>query len=308
MSQHLRNTQGLKSLDMAYTVNPHLGKVRRDAVRLVKQQYWSMREVARHVGVEPSTISRWCKKAEKVGDVPIQTRSCAPKTHPNALAKEVVTAIIRKRMEHRRCGQVVHHELTKEGVRVSLSSVQRTLERTHLLKKRSPWKRPHDYTERPEATHPGALLQVDTVHFVLPDGNRLYVYTLIDLYSRWAYAEVAERINAHASVEFVGRARAAASFAFAMVQTDHGTEFSTTFTHGMWLAGLEHRHSRVRQSNDNAHIERFNRTVQEECLDRTAHTLTAFAAALEGYLPYYNEKRSHMGINYQTPLEVLQRC
>jgi len=190
----------------------------------------------------------------------------------------------------------------------ALSSVQRTLERSHLLKERSPWKRPHDATPRPEVTRPGALLQVDTVHFVLPDGSRLYVYTLIDLYSRWAYAEVVERISAHGSVEFVCRAQAAASFAFEMVQTDHGTEFSTSFTHGLWLAKLEHRHSRVRQSNDNAHIERFNRTVQEECLDRTAHTRAAFAEALAGYLPYYNEKRSHMGINYQTPLEVLRRC
>jgi len=293
---------------MAYTVNPHLGKVRRDAVRLVKYRGWSMRDVAKHVGVEPSTISRWCKHPWATGWHEIPTKSSAPKTHPNALSKEVVTAIIKKRMEHRRCGQVVHHELKKEGVQVSLSSVQRTLERTHLLKERSPWKRPHDYTERPEATHPGALLQCDTVHFVLPDGSRMYVYTLIDLYSRWAYAEVAERIGAHASVEFVRRAQAAASFAFEMVQTDHGTEFSTSFTHGLWLAKLEHRHSRVRQSNDNAHIERFNRTVQEECLDRTAHTLKHFASALEEYLPYYNGKRSHMGINYQTPLEVLRRC
>ena len=293
---------------MAYTQNPHLPKVRRDAVRLVKQQHWSMREVARHVGVEPSTISRWCKKAQRVGDVPILTRSSAPRTHPNALTKEVVTAIIRKRMERRRCGQVVHHELTQAGVVVSLSSVQRTLERTHLLKTRSPWKRPHDSTPRPEATHPGALLEVDTVHIRLPDGSIFYVYTLIDLYSRWAYAEAVEKISAQASVAFVARARVSAPFEFEMVQSDHGTEFSIGFTHGLKQAGLLHRHSRVRQSNDQAHIERFNRTIQEECLDHVAHTLPSFEAALEDYMPYYNGKRSHMGINYQTPLQVLQRC
>jgi transposase InsO family protein len=308
MCQDLRNTEGLKSLDMAYTINPHLGKVRRDAVRLVKYRGKSMREVARHVGVEPSTISRWCRRDQSGGWKEIPTRSSAPKTHPNALAKEVVTAIIAKRMEHRRCGQVVHQELKKEGMVVSLSSVQRTLQRTHLRKERSPWKRPHDATPRPKVTKPGALVQTDTVHFILPDSSRLYVYTLIDLFSRWAYAEVAEKISAQASVEFVHRAQATADFLFDMVQTDHGTEFSTWFTHGLWLAGFQHRHSRVRQSNDNAHIERFNRTVQEECLDHTAHTLRDFGTALAGYLPYYNGKRLHMGINYQTPLEVLQRC
>jgi putative transposase len=293
---------------MAYTINPHLGKVRRDAVRMVKYRGKSMREVARHVGVEPSTISRWCKKDPSGGWHEIPTKSSAPKKHPNALPKEIVSAIIQKRMERRRCGQVVHQELKKAGIVVSLSSVQRTLERAQLLKERSPWKRPHDATPRPVATHPGALLQCDTVHFILPDGSRLYVYTIIDLYSRWAYAEVAERISAQASVSFIKRAQAASDFSFEMIQTDHGSEFSTWFTHGLLCMKIGHRHSRVRQSNDNAHIERFNRTVQEECLDHTAHTLTDFGAALASYLPYYNGERLHMGINYQTPLEVLQRC
>jgi transposase InsO family protein len=70
---------------------------------------------------------------------------------------------------------------------------------------------------------------------------------------------------------------------------------------------IVHRHSRVRQANDNAHIERFNRTVQEECLNRTTHTLKDFRKALREYMPYYNFERAHMGINYQTPMEVLQR-
>jgi transposase InsO family protein len=176
------------------------------------------------------------------------------------------------------------------------------------LKKRSPWKRPHDYTERPIPAYPGALLEADTVHIIAPDGLRIYVYTLIDLRSRWAYAEVAERIGAEASARFIRRAQKHASFRFEMVQTDHGSEFSTWFTHGLWRMGIKHRHSRVRQSNDNAHVERFNRTIQEECLDRTTHTFFAFKKALGVYLPYYNTERLHMGINYQTPLEVLRRC
>lgn len=190
---------------------------------------------------------------------------------------------------------------------MSLPSVQRTLDRCGLLKKRSPWKRPHDYTPRPEAAFAGSLLEADTVHIMLADGSRIYVYTLIDLFSRWAYAEVMEKISAERSVGFIARAKKKAHFPFDMIQIDHGPEFSTWFTHGMWGMGSKHRHSRVRQSNDNAHIERFNRTIQEECLDLTAHTIRHFKVALRKYLPYYNRERLHMGINYQTPLEVLRR-
>lgn len=295
-------------MKMSYTQNPNMPKVRRDAVNLVKYRGWSMRRAALRYGVEPSTVSRWCRHPLGTGWHEIPTASSAPKTHPNALPADIVSAIVRKRVGRRRCGEHIYHELKREGVSVSLPSVQRTLERCGLLKKRSPWKRPHDPTPRPEVTHAGALLQADTVHILSPDGGRLYVYTLIDLYSRWAYAEVVERIGAEMSVRFVDRARKRSPFPFEMLQTDHGSEFSLWFTHSMWLRRIKHRHSRVRQSNDNAHIERFNRTLQEECLDRTTHTTVDFRKALTAYLPYYNTERLHMGINYQTPLEVLRRC
>ncbi len=292
---------------MSYTQNPHMPKVRRDAVNLVKYRHWSMRKVALRYGIQPSTVSRWCKHPLGTGWHEIPTTSSAPKRHPNALGAQIVSAIIQKRIGRRRCGQHIYHELKKEGVLVSLPSVQRTLSRCGLLKKRSPWKRPHDYTERPEITAPGSLLEADTVHIMLPDGSRLYVYTLIDLYSRWAYAKVTKKISSAKSFHFVAEARSEAPFTFRMIQTDNVAEFQNMFRFRLYKLGLTHRYSRVRQSNDQAHIERFNRTIQEECLDRTTQTIFHFRKAIKTFLPYYNSERTHMGINYQTPMEVLQR-
>ena len=290
---------------MAYTKNPHMPRVRRDAVQLVRYRGWSMRKVARRYGVEPSTVSRWCRKDPTGGWHEIPTLSSKPKRSPRALSREIVRAIIKERVGRRRCGQVVYRELQKKGIDVSLSSVQRTLTRCHLLKKRSPWKRPHDATSRPEARRPGALLQCDTVHFVLPDGSRLYVYTLIDLFSRWAYAEVSEKLRAYKSASFIARAQRKAPFVFEMIQTDHGPEFSTRFTHILLRKDLSHRHSRVRQCNDNAHVERFNRTLQDECLSGVVRSVPAFKKALAAYLPYYNRERMHMGIDFRTPVQML---
>ncbi|HBB65179.1 MAG TPA: hypothetical protein DCZ84_00880 [Candidatus Vogelbacteria bacterium] len=291
---------------MAYTQNPNLPKVRGQAVELVRKG-WSTRKVARHCGFSHSAVVKWKKKAEVWGYGSIPTQSSKPKHHPLSLSRELVEAIISERMGRSRCAEHVHHTLKNKGVLVSLSSVKRVLNRCHLIKKRSPWKRPHDYTERPVVTACGALLQADTVHFVLPDGSRLYVYTLIDLFSRWAYAEVVERISAQRSARFIEQAQKSASFLFVMVQTDHGSEFSTWFTHALVTQGIALRHSRVRQSNDNAHIERFNRTLQEECVDQTVHTVVGFKHALREYLFWYNTERSHMGINYQTPLSLVPR-
>ena len=288
-----------------YTQNPYLPRVRRDAAFMAERK--GVRVTARHFGVSPGTISKWVKKARKLGVHPIPTISSRPHRSPLALSRNIVQAIIEERSGRRRCAEVIHHALLRKGVIVSLSSVKRTLDRCGLLKKRSPWKRPHDATLRPEVTHIGALLQADTVHIMAPDGSRIYVYTIIDLYSRWAYAEVVERIGADQSVLFVKHAQQKAPFQFEMVQTDHGSEFSTWFTHALKRMNMSHRHSRVRQSNDNAHIERFNRTIQEECLDQIWPTISSFRKAIPPYLKYYNTERLHMGINYKTPSEMFPR-
>lgn len=286
-------------------MNPALPRVRREAVRLVKQKGWSTRKVARHFGYTHSAIVKWCAKDDTGGFRRIETLSSKPRSSPNALSREIVHAIIKKRIGRRRCGQVIHRELLADGVSVSLCSVQRTLKRCHLLKERSPWKRPHDATPRPEAEHAGALLQCDTVHFILPNGSRLYVYTLIDLFSRWAYAEVSLKLRAYKSASFIARAQRCAAFRFEMIQTDHGPEFSTRFTHILLRTRVAHRHSRVRTPNDNAHVERFNRTLRDECLTGVVRSIPTFKKALAAYLPYYNGDRLHMGIEFKTPAQML---
>ena len=292
---------------MAYSKNPALPRVRREAVYLVKQAGWSTRKVARHFGYTHSAVVKWCKKDPTGGWRRIETLSSKPKSSPRALSREVVSAIIKERVGRRRCAEHVYHALVRHGVNVSLSSVKRTLDRCHLRKKRSPWKRPHDFTPRPEPAFCGALLELDTIHIIAPDGSRIYIYTIIDLYSRLAYAEVVEKIGAHRSAGFARRAQKAAPFRFVMIQTDHGSEFSTRFTHRLLQKGIQHRHSRVRQKDDQAHIERFNRTIQEECLDRVTHNISSFKRALPEYLRWYNTERTHMGINYQTPLDLVPR-
>jgi transposase InsO family protein len=290
---------------MAYTLNPNLPRVRGQAADLVRRG-WSTRKVARHFGFSQSVIVKWCQKAKSRGFGSIPTTSSRPKTNPQALSRDLVSKIITERSKRQRCSEHVYQALKNQGVVVSLSSVKRTLDRCHLLKKRSPWKRPHDATPRPEVLFAGALVQLDTIHIIAPDGSRIYVYTLIDL-CRWAYAEVVERIGAEISLGFVRRAQGEAAFRFAMIQTDHGPEFSTWFTHGLWTLKIGHRHSRVRKSNDNAHVERFNRTLQEECLDKITHTILSFKKILPQYLKYYNTERTHMGINYQIPCQLIPR-
>ncbi len=90
-----------------------------------------------------------------------------------------------------------------------------------------------------------------------------------------------------------------------MIQTDHGPEFSRWF---VYMYKKAHRYTRLGKPNDNAHIERLNRTIQEECLDRTERNVPSLNSAIKKYLQYYNQERLHMGINLKTPQQLLTKC
>jgi transposase InsO family protein len=103
----------------------------------------------------------------------------------------------------------------------------------------------------------------------------------------------------------VAEAQRLAPFAFGMLQTDHGPEFGAWFVE---QSGISHRYTRLGKPNDNSHIERFNRTLQEECLDKHKRTPEAFNRALKKYIKFYNSERHHFGLKLKTPLAILKEC
>lgn len=276
-------------------------RIRREAVGLIRRG-WSARKVGRHLGFHHTAVMEWVRKAKVIGDHPIPTKSSRPYSHPKQLKEEVIDKIVKKRLEHNRYAEAVHRELLNDGVTVSLSSVKRTLERKYLIKKRSPWKRFHPHQDRPYPLKSGDLVEIDTIHRMISEKKRLYVFVLIDVYSRWVYAKAYEKMNAKTSIRFVQEAQRKATFHFNMLQSDHGPEF------GMWFVSQvkkNHRYTRIGKPNDNSHIERVNRTIQEECLDKLPNDVFKINCAIKKYLQYYNYKRVHGGINYLTPMQVV---
>lgn len=288
---------------MAYTTNDRLPKIRADAVAMVRNGK-STREVARYFGYSQSAVAKWCKRAPVTWHARrIETKSSRPKRSPQALDTALVARIIHTRMETKRCAEVVHHHLKEEGVQVSLSTVKRTLSRYHLLKARSPWKKKRRYPIRPDIAQPGDLVELDTIHFVDKYGARSYVYTALDVYSRYGYARCAPRATTHESIHFLKYLHRHLPFVMRCIQTDNGPEFGKFFTDAARRKGIEHRHNHPRSPNENGHLERFNRTIQEEM---PKHELCIFRQKdVRAFLKHYNTKRVHMGINFKTPQQML---
>lgn len=285
---------------MPYTTNQNMPRIRREAAQLVRRG-WSTRKVARHFGFSQSVIVKWFKKSLVYGYHPIPTKSSRPKSHPKQLKENIVKRILEIRRRTKRTSEVVHQILLNEGIKVSLNSVRRTIDRHGLMKKRSPYKRYHPPVDRPYPLSPGDLVQIDTIHRMTGKKTRLYLFVIIDVFSRWIYAKAFERMSAATSIAFVREAQRHATFKFQMLQSDHGPEFGKHFVERIQKS---HRYTRIGKPNDNAHIERVNRTIQEECLDKIPNNVRAINCALKQYLRYYNEERLHMGINLKTPAQL----
>lgn len=283
-------------------------KVRKDAVMMVRNGK-GIRETARYFGFNASTISRWVKRAPADLRKNIPTKSSRPHSHPRAISQELEDKIIEIRLKTKRCSEVVHEYLKKEGIIVSLSTVKRTLDRAGLLKKKSKWKKYRKSIKRPEIKNPGDLVQIDTIHMMYPNNkNRIYIYTLLDVYSRWTDAWATQKISAINSIKFLEKAKMDLPFNVKCIQSDHGPEFSKHFTRIMNYMGHIHRFSRVRTPNDNAHLERFNRTIQEECLWKLPFSVSVYNQSLSKYIKYYNTQRLHLGIDLKTPLNIIKCC
>lgn len=319
---------------MSYSSNPLLPKARAAAVRLLVEQKLSLEVAARKSGIHRTTLWRWKRRWLEINchvqftntNRPnraagsrfrltscrwlIPTRSSRPHHFGRTVAAAVVDRIRYYRTKYRRCAEIVHAQCLREGTVVSLSTVRRVLHRLGLVARKRYRRAYRAPVPRPLADAPGKLVQTDTVHLTssFRKQQRSYLYTAIDVYSRWAYSEYHPRISQELSAQFLARAEAYAGFHFQTVQADNGAEFGRHFETLLEAGDTTVRHSRVRRPNDNAHIERFNRTIQEECVG----SANPFSEELHGkvlrYLAYYNEERLHLGLQCRTPREMLQRC
>lgn len=321
---------------MAYSTNPNLPKARATAMQLLIREQLPPVVVARKCGIHRSTVWRWKRKWDKLNqnvqfDNPnrptrpvslrnklvactwrIPTESSRPHSSPRSLSEAVVARVLELRATLKRCAEVIwHHLTTVDLISISLNSVRRTLKRHHCFDGAQKKRVRPDNPKRPLPTYVGELVETDTIHYVCPKtGRRLYVYTVIDVCSRLAYAEIYPRILPGLAARVIIHARQEFGFEFRMVQADNGPEFSSYFKQVLSGHDMPVRHTRLGRPNDNAHIERFNRTIQEECLGRTIHYSSAtkhLQTKINNYLEHYNYKRVHLGLKCETPASVSSR-
>ncbi len=159
-----------------------------------------------------------------------------------------------------------------------------------------------------KTTHAGHLVALDSIEKFV-HGCRRYIITFEDIHTRFAFAWSTTSHASQAAAEFFALCRVAFPFPMDFVPTDNGSEFKKNFAEELKNLHLTHYHTYPRTPKMNAHVERFNRTIQEEFVDFHVGLLidpAKFNHALMDWLIFYNTERVHWAFgNKLSPMQFL---
>ena len=158
-----------------------------------------------------------------------------------------------------------------------------------------------------EVNEPGDLVEIDTVvRFV--SGLKRYIITAIDTFGRPAFAYTYNRAGSANAKDFFQKLEEVMPFKIKTVQTDNGSEFHLYFRDYLKERNITHYYNYPGRPYRQGHIEKFNRTIQEEFVDSYEHWLTdvnEFNQKLIDWLLWYNTERPHWSLDLESPVNYL---
>ena len=273
--------------------------------------------------VSRPTLFRWQKALmESHGRLEgLNRKSTAPKGRRRRDVPEGVEKyIIRERTEHPRLSKEKLATMMRDDLHLTLSfsrvgrimadmKKRNALPLYHKPKRSSSSKkkvRRNGFMPAQE----GELLEIDTVVTSI-NGERRYTPTAIDLFGRFAHAHTYKSASSKTATLFLQSLQDIAPFSICRIQTDNGSEFAKHFAAYLEESGIVHFHAYPRCPKMNSHIERFNRTIQEEYMYRHMQTLSVdlelFNEGLAKWMRWCNEKRPHLSLGLLSPLQYSVR-
>lgn len=287
---------------------------------------WYMRHrqnislTARHFGISRNTLYRWLIRFQPGALSSLENQSSRPKRcRVRTVRLKIEERVCELRTKYDRYGkQKIMVILKMEGIRCSASSVGRIIKerafpnarrklrvssariRPTILRQR----RPHGLT----LSKPGQVIEMDSV-IIQHNGVKLTLITAIDLATRVAFADIYKTPHAAAAWEVLLKFQELLGTKIRAVHTDNGSEFLGIYHENCLKFKITHYFSHPRTPKQHAHIERFNRTIQDEGI-QPIHLILPLAQLREelaSFLTTYNLFRPHAALHYQTPFRYYFR-
>jgi transposase InsO family protein len=152
----------------------------------------------------------------------------------------------------------------------------------------------------------GFLLELDSI-VIYDNGEKRYILTAIDYYSRFAFAMMYKSKASLNAADFLRRLYLLFDGRIQNIHIDNGSEFKKEFLKAAEKLKIKLYHARPYQPKDKPLIERFNGIIQQEYINLGHFTLDVekFNNNLVDWLLFYNFKRPHHSLGLQRPIDYV---
>lgn len=279
--------------------------------------------------IKRRTLFYWKKQFQQNGKKPeaLNEKSKAPRTKRKRIwSEDIINEVKRLRWEHPNLGKDKIYPLLRKfclarnmsypqsstigrliadlgGLRMYPQKISH-FGKIKPIRRRKKLRKPKDF----KVEYPGHLVAFDTIEKHL-NGLRRYVITFEDIYTRFGFAWATKSHASQAAKEFFAYCVKVFPFPFSFVLTDNGSEFAKKFTQELTRLHIAHYHIYPKKPQMNSHLERFNRTIQEEFADYHVYDLVEpdiFNRKLIDWLLWYNTERPHWAFqNELSPVEYI---
>ena len=151
-------------------------------------------------------------------------------------------------------------------------------------------------------------LQLDGITIYWEGGKHTFLSAL-EVKTRTAWVKRVPTQSSYQAKLFLQETMAAVDYNFHTIHTDNGSEFKSVFDQAVTELKLLHLWSPPRSPKVHGHVERFNKTVQEEFINYhldTANTYPDhFKELLEEWMCWYNDQRPHHSLGLIPPKQYL---
>lgn len=255
-------------------------------------------------GIARPVLSRWWARYRAHDLRSLDPRSRRPRRSPTRHPAAVRDAIA----EARDFGWGAQRIADELGI--GHGTVQRELERTGRNRMPPASRRP---VLRYEKSRPGELLHLDLKYLPALEKWPEFEYASIDDFSREGHALIARERSTLAATRFLEHVLAQLPYSVEAVMTDNDMMFTmryafhsnrlTRFEQALKSAGIEHRLIRPRSPESNGKVERFIKTIDDECFRITQpQSSRARVGVLKLFLEYYNHARPHQSLGGISPV------
>lgn len=269
---------------------------------------------ARENGTTARTVYRWRRRTSFLD------RSSRPHRSPRRTPDALEATILGLRLELR-----WGPDLLGPYLELHPSTVHRVLRRHGANRLSHLFPKPRRSFGRFPDMAPGELVAIDTkvIGSLERGGGRHHVgggratvgwrhlHVAIDLASRLVYAELRPSCGKRDTIAFLAAALGffdARGIRIQRVLTDNGSGYKRSFSEAAAAAGLRHTRTKPYHPWTNGRVERFMKTIGQECLyARELHSDEERALVIALYLAYYNAERPHTRLGGLSPLEWLAR-